>query len=60
MDEFLSISGARTTFQSTVNAMKRGDWNLADSLALRLAESTGQGDFDVVYGAAYAVYRESK
>lgn len=60
MDDFLSISGARTTFDNAVSAALRGNWALVDSLASRLAESTGQGDFDVVYGAVYAAYLERK
>lgn len=60
MDEFFSISGARTTFANAVSAAARGDWNLVDALALQLADSTGQGDFDTVYGAVYAAYRHSK
>lgn len=60
MDAFLSVSGAQTTFQNIVSAMGRADWKLADALTAQLADSTGQGDFDAVYGAAYAVHRESE
>lgn len=60
MDDFLSISGARTTFNSAVAAMARKDYGLVDRLAMSLAESTGQGDFDVVYGAIYAAHLERK
>lgn len=60
MDAFFSNSGARTTFESAVQAAQRGDWVLVDSLALSLADSTGQGDFDTVYGAVYATYLERK
>lgn len=60
MDEFFSVSGVRETFASAVRAAKRGDWALVDSLAMQLADSTGQGDFDAVYGAVYATYLDSK
>lgn len=60
MDEFFSISGARETFNSAVRAALRGDWNLVDTLSLQLADSTGQGDFDAVYGAVYATYLDRK
>jgi hypothetical protein len=56
MDQYLSTSGARTTFASAVAAAGRGAWALVDTLCLALADSTGQGDFDVVYGAVYATH----
>jgi hypothetical protein len=60
MDAFFSNSGARTTFENAVQAAVRGDWGLVDSLAMSLADSTAQGDFDAVYGAVYATYRDRK
>lgn len=60
MDEFFSVSGAKATFASAVRAAHRGNWALVDSLSMQLADSTGQGDFDAVYGAVYATYLESK
>lgn len=56
MSEFFSTSGAATTFDSAVQAALRGNWVLVDSLAMSLADSTAQGDFDAVYGAVYATY----
>ena len=60
MNEFFSVSGARTTFESAVSAALRGNWTLVDTLSLQLADSTGQGDFDAVYGAVYATYLDRK
>lgn len=60
MDEFLSISGAHTSFNAAVAAMVRKDYTLVDHLAAGLAASTAQGDFDVVYGAIWTAYMDRK
>lgn len=49
-----------TAHQNIVNMMLRGMWTAADSLALSVADATAQGDFEMVYGAAYATYLEQK
>lgn len=49
-----------TPHQNLVNMMLLGMWTAADALALSLADATAQGDFDTVYGAAYATYLEQK
>lgn len=49
-----------TPHQNIVNLMAKGMWTAADSLALSVADATAQGDFDTVYGAAYATYLEQK
>jgi hypothetical protein len=49
-----------TPHQNIVNMMARGMWKAADALVLSVAEASAQGDFDVVYGAAYATYLEQK
>lgn len=51
---------ALTAHQNIVNAMHRGAWKVADSLAASVADATCQGDFDAVYGAAYATYLEQR
>ena len=49
-----------TPHQNIVNAMHKGLWKTADSLAASVASATAQGDFETVYGAAYATYLEQK
>lgn len=60
MDEFFSISGAQTTFNAAVAAMARKDYVMVDRLVMGLAESSAQGDFDVVYGAVFAAHLDRK
>jgi hypothetical protein len=60
MKDFLSASGVQATFDAAVAAMARKDYALVDRLTAGLAETTGQGDFDTVYGAIYATYLERK
>lgn len=60
MDEFFSLSGARTDFEAGIAAIERGDWDMAERKAKALGETIAQGDWEMVLGSMVLTRQERR